>query len=136
MKKNSIFMTGMLTLLLSFGLVLAGCSTDGGDDDGGGGGGGGNKVTILNSTSVKIIGIKIKDDDSDTDLGYLVGKEESYATVDIAPNATYTSPEIKTKYVGLYVKMSDNKTADASAQDVGAFEVVADGTGYDLEEKK
>jgi hypothetical protein len=133
MKKNSIFMTGMLALLLAFGLVLAGCPTDSDDD---GGGSGGNKVTILNSTSVNITGIKIKDADSDTDLGYLVGKEENYETVDIAPNATYTSPvEINTKYVSLYVKMSDNKTAEASAQDVGAFEVVAEGEDYEINEK-
>jgi hypothetical protein len=35
MKKNSIFMTGMLAVLLAFGLVLTGCPTD--SDDGGGG---------------------------------------------------------------------------------------------------
>jgi hypothetical protein len=44
MKKNSIFMTGMLALLLAFGLVLAGCPTDSDDDGGGGGGGGGGNI--------------------------------------------------------------------------------------------
>jgi hypothetical protein len=33
MRKNSIFMTGMLAVLLTFGLVLMGCPTDSGDDN-------------------------------------------------------------------------------------------------------
>jgi hypothetical protein len=37
--KNKLFLAGMLAMALTFGLVLAGCPTDGG---GGGGGGGGN----------------------------------------------------------------------------------------------
>jgi hypothetical protein len=45
MKKNSIFMTGMLALLLTFGLVLAGCPNGNDDDDDGGGGGSGG-ITI------------------------------------------------------------------------------------------
>jgi hypothetical protein len=40
MKRNSIFMAWIPAVLLVFGLVLAGCPTDGGDDDGKGGGGG------------------------------------------------------------------------------------------------
>jgi hypothetical protein len=52
MRKNSVFMAGMLALLLTLGLALAGCSTDGGgDDDDGGGGGGGIKISNVIASS-------------------------------------------------------------------------------------
>jgi hypothetical protein len=55
MRKNSIFMTGMLALLLTLGLALAGCSTDGGgDDDDGGGGGGPVTVKITNNSENRV----------------------------------------------------------------------------------
>jgi hypothetical protein len=37
-KKNRLFMTGTLAVLLAFGLFLAGCKTDSDDDSGPGGG--------------------------------------------------------------------------------------------------
>jgi hypothetical protein len=48
MRKNSLFMAGMLAVLLVFGLVLAGCSDGSGD---GGGGGGPVTVKITNNST-------------------------------------------------------------------------------------
>jgi hypothetical protein len=132
MRKNSLFMTGMLALLLTFGLVLGGCPNGNDDDDDDDGA---NKVTILNSTDVSIVGIRIQDGDADADHGYLVGTEAATEVVDIAPGATYTSPEIKAEYVNLNVKTSDNNYADAYAQELGDFELVAVEGRYELKEK-
>jgi hypothetical protein len=41
MKKGNVFLTGILGMMLVFGLVLAGC-----DDSGGGGGSGGDGLTV------------------------------------------------------------------------------------------
>jgi hypothetical protein len=41
MKKGTILIVGLITLLMAGGLVFAGCSSGGGDDDNSGGGGGG-----------------------------------------------------------------------------------------------
>ncbi|GMO22147.1 MAG: hypothetical protein Ta2B_01020 [Termitinemataceae bacterium] len=40
-KRNILFLTGVLAMMLVFGSVLAGCKDDSGSDSGGGGSGGG-----------------------------------------------------------------------------------------------
>jgi hypothetical protein len=54
MRKNSIFMTGMLALLLTFGLALAGCPNGNDDDDDGGGGGTTVTVKITNNSGKEV----------------------------------------------------------------------------------
>jgi hypothetical protein len=54
MKRSSMFMTGMLAVLLTFGLVLAGCDNGGGGGGGGGGGSGsgGGGFTVKTNNSI------------------------------------------------------------------------------------